>query len=80
MSYYQGSEQADMLFDNPDSFAISFDKAWKEAKELNTAQNIDLDTKIENTLNTIKHHPFMKSSPSKAKEVALFRTKLLNLD
>ena len=57
----------DKLYDNADSFAISFDEEW---------QNIDcedLTLKIEKVLQVLSDHPFLISSPENARKLAKFR-------
>ena len=55
------------LYDNADSFAISFDEGWK---------NIDCDDlrlKIDNVLEILSNHPFLRSNPENARKMAEFR-------
>ena len=55
------------LYDNADSFAMSFDEAWT---------NIhcdDLRLKIDKVFETLSEHPFLISNPDKAKKMAEFR-------
>ena len=57
----------DKLYDNADSFAMSFDDEWK---------NIDcedLRSKIEKVLDLLSEHPFLVSSPENARKIAEFR-------
>ena len=57
----------DKLYDNADSFAISFDEEWK---------NMDCDDlrlKIDKVLETLSEHPFLISNPENAKKIAEFR-------
>ena len=57
----------DKLNDNADSFAMSFDEAWK---------NIDCDDlrlKIDKVLEILSDHPFLISNPENAKKMAEFR-------
>jgi len=57
----------DKLYDNADSFAISFDEEW---------QNIDckdLNLKIQKVINILSNHPFVLSNPDNAKKIAEFR-------
>jgi len=57
----------DKLFDNADSFAMSFDEEW---------ENIDCDDKrlkIEKILELLSDHPFLKSNPENARKIAEFR-------
>ena len=55
------------LYDNADSFAMSFDEEWK---------NIDcedLRLKIDKVLELLSEHPFLVSNPETAKKLANFR-------
>ena len=57
----------DKLFDNADSFAISFDEEWK---------NIDCDNlllKIDKVFELLSDHPFLVSNPENARRMAEFR-------
>ena len=57
----------DKLYDNADSFAISFDEEWK---------NIDcedLRLKIDKVLEILSDHPFLVSNLENARKMAEFR-------
>ena len=57
----------DKLFNNADSFAISFDEEWK---------NIDCDNlqlKIDKVFEVLTDHPFLVSNPENARKIAEFR-------
>ena len=57
----------DKLFDNADSFAMSFDEEWK---------NIDcedLRLKIDKVLELLSDHPFLISNQENARKIAEFR-------
>ena len=57
----------DKLYDNADSFAMSFDEDWK---------NIDCDDprlKIDKVLDILSEHPFLVSNPENARKMAEFR-------
>jgi len=57
----------DKLYDNADSFAISFDKEW---------ENIncdDLRLKIDKVFELLSEHPFLVSNPENARKMAEFR-------
>ena len=57
----------DKLYDNADSFAISFDEEWKN---INCD---DLRLKMDKVLELLSDHPFLISNPENAKKVAEFR-------
>jgi len=55
------------LYDNADSFAMSFDEAW---------ENIDCDDlrlKIDKVFELLSDHPFLISNPEKARKMAEIR-------
>ena len=57
----------DKLYDNADSFAMSFDEEWK---------NIDCEDallKIEKVFKRLSEHPFLVSYPNNARKIAEFR-------
>ena len=57
----------DKLYDNADSFEMSFDEAWK---------NIDCDDlrlKIDKVFELLSGHPFLISNPENARKIAEFR-------
>ena len=57
----------DKLYNNADSFAISFDMEWK---------NIDCDDlrlKIDKVFERLSDHPFLISNPENARKIAEFR-------
>ena len=57
----------DKLYDNADSFAMSFDEEW---------ENFDCDDirlKIDKVLELLSVHPFLISNPENAKKIAEFR-------
>ena len=57
----------DKLYDNADSFAISFDEEW---------QNIvceDLRLKIDKVFELLSDHPFLVSNPENSRKIAEFR-------
>ena len=57
----------DKLYDNADSFAMSFDEEW---------QNIDcedLRLKIAKVFELLSDHPFLVSNPDNARKMAEFR-------
>ena len=57
----------DQLYDNADSFAMSFDEEWK---------NIDCEDlllKIDKVFEYLSDHPFLVSNPKNARKIAEFR-------
>ena len=57
----------DKLYNNADSFAMSFDEEW------NNIDCGDLSLKIDKVLELLSHHPFLVSNPDNAKKMAEFR-------
>tara|TARA_B100001989_G_scaffold51431_1_gene33404 strand:+ start:527 stop:730 length:204 start_codon:yes stop_codon:yes gene_type:complete len=57
----------DKLYDNADSFAMSFDDEWKKI------ECDDLRLKIDEVLKALSDHPFLVSNPENAKNMAEFR-------
>ena len=57
----------DKLYDNADSFAMSFDEEWKKI----TCE--DLRLKIDKVFEHLSDHPFLVSNPDNARKMAEFR-------
>ena len=57
----------DKLYDNADSFAMSFDEEWEKL------DCTDLRLKIEKVLDLLSKHPFVVSNPKNARKIAEFR-------
>ena len=57
----------DKLYDNADSFAMSFDEEWEKT------DCEDLRLKIDKVLKLLSEHPFSVSSPENARKMAEFR-------
>tara|TARA_B100000886_G_scaffold48495_1_gene29909 strand:- start:3831 stop:4034 length:204 start_codon:yes stop_codon:yes gene_type:complete len=55
------------IYDNADSFAISFDEEWKNI------ECEDLSLKIEKVFELLSDHPFLVSNPENARKMAEFR-------
>ena len=66
------------LYNNADSFAMAFDAAWNDC-DLGNEKNKKIEEKIQIIFEKIKTHPFLIENPIQAKNVALFRIKLLGL-
>ena len=69
----------DNSYNNADSFAMFFDQAWKKTK-FDKKENLTIEEKIQTILQQNKEHPFIKSSPLQAVDVAKFRLRLLQLE
>ena len=57
----------DTLYDNADSFAMSFDQEW------GNVDCEDLRLKIDKVLELLSEHPFLVSNPENARKMAEFR-------
>ena len=57
----------DKLYDNADSFAISFDEEWKDF------DCEDLKLKIDKVFERLSDHPFLVSNPENTRKIAEFR-------
>ena len=57
----------DKLYDNADSFAISFDEGWEKIDWA------DLELKIDKVFELLSDHPFLVSNPENARKMAEFR-------
>ncbi len=66
------------LYNNADSFAMAFDSAWNEC-DLGNEKETEINEKIRISFEKIKTHPFLIQNPIQAKNIALFRIKLLGL-
>ena len=55
------------LYDNADSFAMSFDDEW------NNVDCDDLRLKIDKVFERLSDHPFLVSNPNNARKMAEFR-------
>ena len=55
------------LYDNADSFAMSFDEEWENI------DCTDLRLKIDKVFEILSEHPFLLSNPQNARKMAEFR-------
>ncbi len=65
-------------YNNADSFAMAFDKAWNNC-DIENKKNLNIEEKIQITFDRIKTHPFLIKNPVQSKDIASFRIKLLGL-
>ena len=68
----------DRVFDNADSFAMVFDRTWKQLRSKGNGDRSQ-DEHMEAVFSAMADHPFMISSPETARQVAAFRIRLLEL-
>ena len=57
----------DKLYNNADSFSMSFDEEWQKVK------CDDLNEKIDMVFELLNDHPFVASNIDKARKIAKFR-------
>ena len=57
----------DKIYNNADSFAISFDEQWQRVN------CNDIRKKIDKVIDTLSDHPFVISNPDNARNIAEFR-------
>ena len=57
----------DNIYNNADSFAMSFDEEWEKFSCK------DIKMKIEKIIDILSEHPFVISNPLQAKNIAEFR-------
>ena len=57
----------DKLYNNADSFAMSFDEEWKNI------ECEDIRLKIDKVFELLSEHPFLISNPENARRIAEFR-------
>ena len=55
------------LYDNADSFAMSFDEEWEKV------DCDDVRIKIDKVIENLSEHPFLVSNPENARKMAEFR-------
>ena len=59
----------DKLYDNADSFAMSFDEEWENID----CDETDIRLKIDKVFELLSDHPFLISNPENARKMAEFR-------
>ncbi|EDY39128.1 conserved hypothetical protein [Cyanobium sp. PCC 7001] len=67
------------VFNNADSFAQAFDEAWKQLSRTGRSPELDREASLAAVLEQLADHPFRRSSPELAEQVAQFRLRLLGL-
>jgi hypothetical protein len=71
--------QPDRQFNNADSFAQAFDEAWQLHDRQHPDHDLEREHKQALVLQTLADHPFHRSQPELAAQVAAFRLRLLGL-
>ena len=70
----------DRTFNNPDGFAMVFDRTWKQSAKTEHFADLSIDQRIEVVIESMHDHPFLQEEPEQARQIAIFRVRLLNLD
>ena len=70
----------DRTFNNPDGFAMVFDRTWKQSAKTVEFTALSIDERIDDVIRQMDDHPFLQTEPEQARQVAIFRVRLLNLD
>ena len=70
----------DRTFNNPDGFAMVFDRTWKQSATTKEFEALSIDERIDVVIRQMDDHPFLLNEPEQAHQVAIFRVRLLNLD
>ena len=78
MSFISPDAGTDRVFNNADSFAMVFDRTWKQLRAGN-GPDVSQSDHLEQVLSAMGDHPFLISSPEMARQVAAFRIRLLEL-
>ena len=70
----------DRTFNNPDGFAMVFDRTWRKSAKTVEFSELSIDERIDVVIKQMEDHPFLQTEPEQARQVANFRVRLLNLD
>ena len=70
----------DRTFNNPDGFAMVFDRTWKKSAKTEEFADLSIDERIDLVIKQMDDHPFLQNEPEQARQVAIFRVRLLKLD
>ena len=70
---------AGQIFNNADSFAQAFDEAWQAHSRRHHDHGLTAAEKLELILEQVAEHPFIQGDPGMARQVAVFRIRLLDL-
>ena len=70
----------DRTFNNPDGFAMVFDRTWRQSAKTVEFSELSIDERIDVVIKQMEDHPFLQTEPEQARQVANFRVRLLNLD
>jgi len=76
---HRAQEPSGRLYNNADSFAMAFDQAWNQWPGPAVITDRDRSQRLDAVLDSLAEHPFVKHSAERARDVALFRIRLLGL-
>ncbi len=76
--FFLGAE-SDRQFNNADSFATSFDAAWRHVASAADSQTLSREEKLDRVLAQLSDHPFAQVDAARAREVGEFRLRLHGL-
>ena len=79
MSFISPDAETDRVFNNADSFAMVFDRAWKKLIASKNPPE-STDQRMEMVMQAVQDHPFLVAQPEMARQVAQFRLRLLDLN
>jgi len=57
-----------------------FDRTWKQSAKTVEFTALSIDERIDVVIKQMEDHPFLQTEPEQARQVAIFRVRLLNLD
>lgn len=57
-----------------------FDRTWKQSAKTVEFSALSIDERINVVIKQMEDHPFLQTEPEQARQVAIFRVRLLNLD
>ena len=57
-----------------------FDRTWKQLAKTKEFADLSINERIDLVIKQMDDHPFLQNEPEQARQVAIFRVRLLNLD
>jgi hypothetical protein len=76
---WSGPLDSNQVFNNADSFAQAFDEAWQRHQSLDPILELETEATLTQVLGELSDHPFRKSEPELAEQVARFRLRLFGM-
>ena len=58
----------DRTFNNPDGFAMVFDRTWKQSAKTEHFADLSIDQRIEVVIESMNDHPFLQEEPEQARQ------------